>query len=184
MLLGVCQSREARCSFHFRFAHYQFLRAHCSLFSDQYGVLRGGHAFKEVKNVEKRKEKHDVLEREKKCVIKRNRGSLSEVRQGEIREIVAFYSPGKTKYRTQTDVKKVLHQRGMKLCFDEEESPPEQLPSSESDAFDPEDELDHDGGASLPSTSKKTSTKSTAEKQLEVEVYICERVNSSVQVCR
>lgn len=94
----------------------------------------------------------------------------SDARQGETREIVDYYSPGKTKYRTKSDVEKVLRQRGMELCFDESVSPTEQPPSSESDGYDPVEELDHNGSASLPSTSKTMSTKSTKEcQQLEVE---------------
>ena len=108
----------------------------------------------------------------------------SEVKQGKTRQIVEYYSPGKTKYRTQSEVKNVLHQRGMALCFNESESPSEELSSSESDVYDPDKDLEHEGA--LPSTSKAACKSTDREKclaqQADVEqrLFVCE----SSQVCK
>ena len=152
------------------------------------------------RKLSQREKKKLMSEKGKKSAESRGKGVLSrqdfvlpakwesEVRQGESREIVEYYSPGKTKYRTQSDVKKVLQQRGMALCLDESDSLPPQPPSSESDAsaYDPDEDQDHEGeidSSVIPSTSKSLDRKSTKKSnQLEVEqrLFVCE----TTQVCK
>ena len=77
----------------------------------------------------------------------------SETREGETRTIIDYYSPGKTKYHSAPVVEKVLRERGMHLCFDNDENQPEQVSSSESNGYHPT-ESDQEENTSLPSTSK------------------------------
>lgn len=128
-----------------------------------------------------------MSEKGKKSAESRGKGVLSreefelpakwerDIRQGETREIVDYYSPGKTKYSTQTEVKKVLRQRGMKLCFDESNSPSEDDHSNESDTYDPNEEMDCE-----PSTSQTTVTKKCKQLEVEQRLFVCE----STQVCK
>ena len=64
----------------------------------------------------------------------------SEIRQGETREVVEYYSPGKTKYKTQGSVRHQLRSRNMDLCFDEVEEILSQASDDSSDEYLPHDE--------------------------------------------
>ena len=97
------------------------------------------------------------------------------MREGEPRTIIDYYSPGKTKYRSAPEVEKVLRERGMHLCFDNDENQPEQVSSSESDGYHPT-ESDLEKNTSLPSTSKVIKNPQEVEERLRV----CE----STQICK
>ena len=139
------------------------------------------------RKLSKREKKKIMSEKGKKSAESRGKGVSSreefelpakwecDIRQGETREIVDYYSPGKTKYSTQTKVKKVLRQRGMKLCFDESDSPSEDHPSNKSDAYDPNEEMDCE-----PSTSQTTVIKKCTQLEVEQRLFVCE----STQVCK
>ena len=71
----------------------------------------------------------------------------SEIRQGETRE-VEYYSPKKTKYRTQADVRDQLRSRKMELCFDEKE---ETSPMTLDDSNNEYQPGDKPGGSTLVS---------------------------------
>ena len=64
----------------------------------------------------------------------------SEIRQGETRDVVEYYSPGKTKYRTQADVSDQLRSRKMELCFDEVEETSPMTSDDSSNEYQPGDE--------------------------------------------
>lgn len=128
-----------------------------------------------------------MSEKGKKSASARGKGTCSrqefilpaqwetETRQGETRAIVDYYSPGKTKYRNAPEVKKVLRERGMHLCFDNDEDRPEQVSSSESDGYHPRDDSDHEENTSLPSTK-------VIKNPHEVEQRLC--VCESSQICK
>ena len=61
----------------------------------------------------------------------------SEIRQREMREVVEYYSPGKTKYRTQADVRDQLRSRNMGLCFDEAEETSPMTSDDSSNEYQP-----------------------------------------------
>lgn len=71
----------------------------------------------------------------------------NDIREGETRDLVDYYSPGKTKYRTQSEVREELHCRKMELCLDEVEESSSQTSEGNSEEYQPEDE-------SKPSTSQ------------------------------
>ena len=64
----------------------------------------------------------------------------SEIRQGETRDVVEYYSPGKTKYRTQADVSDQLRSRKMELCFAEVEETSPMTSDDSSNEYQPGDE--------------------------------------------
>ena len=139
------------------------------------------------RKLSKREKKAIMSEKGKKSAESRGKGVHSreefalpakwkrDIRQGETREIVDYYSPGKTKYCTQAKVKKVLRQRGMKLCFDESDSPSEDNNSNDSDDYDPNEEIDCE-----PSTSQTTETKKCKQLEVEQRLFVCE----STQLCK
>lgn len=90
----------------------------------------------------------------------------SETREGETRAIVDYYSPGKTKYRSASEVEKVLRERGMRLCFQDE--------SSESDGYHA---TESDNEEKLPSTSKVLKN---SHHEVEQRLCVCE----STQICK
>lgn len=64
----------------------------------------------------------------------------TNIRTGDTRELVDYYSPGKTKYRTQKAVEEQLSSRNMELCFDEAEGTSQQVSEDDSDEYCPSDE--------------------------------------------
>ncbi len=58
----------------------------------------------------------------------------------EKREVVEYYSPGKTKYRTQGSVRDQLRSRNMDLCFDEVKETLSQALDDSSDEYLPHNE--------------------------------------------
>ena len=110
----------------------------------------------------KREKKRMMSEKGKKSAPARGKGICSreeftlptqwecETREGETRLIVDCYSPGKTKYHSASEVEKVLRERGMHLCFNDDENQPEQVSSSESDGYH-SSEFDRTENTSLPS---------------------------------
>ena len=139
------------------------------------------------RKLSKKEKKAIMSEKGKKSAESRGKGVLSweefalpvkwehDIRQSETREIADYYSPGKRKYCTQAEVKKVLCQRGMKLCFDESDSLSEDKISNESDAYDPKEEIDCE-----PSTSQITETKKCKQLKEEQRLFVCE----STQLCK
>ena len=77
-----------------------------------------------------------------------------------------YYSPGKTKYRSAPEVEKVLRERGMRLCFQDE--------SSESDGYHA---TESDNEEKLPSTSKVLKN---SHHEVEQRLCVCE----STQICK
>lgn len=94
----------------------------------------------------------------------------TEVRQGETRKLVDYYSPGKTKYRTQREVGEELLGRGMELCFEEDEETSQHTSESESNDW-PEDEM------SIPSNSQVVND---SKVEVERRLVVCE----STQITR
>lgn len=98
------------------------------------------------KKLPKREKKKMMSEKGKKSASTRGRGVQSrqeftlpaqwesETREGETRAIVDYYSPGKTKYRSVPKVEKVLRERGMRLCFQDESSESDGYHATESEA--------------------------------------------------
>lgn len=139
------------------------------------------------RKVSKREKKERMSGKGKKSAESRGKGVLSRedfelpakwewvIRQGETREVVNYYSPGKTKYCTQAKVKKVLHQRGMKLCLDESDSPLEDNHSNDGDPYNPNEEMDCE-----TSTSQTTETKKCKQLKVEQRLLVCE----STQLCK
>ncbi|CAB3989244.1 Hypothetical predicted protein [Paramuricea clavata] len=72
----------------------------------------------------------------------------SERQQRETCKVVDYYSPGKTKYRTQGAVREQLRCRNMNMCFDEIEETSSQTSGDSSDEYQPHNES---GGSTLVS---------------------------------
>lgn len=92
-----------------------------------------------------------------------------KVKLGKVRPELSwttYYSPGKTKYRSAPEVEKVLHERGMRLCFQDE--------SSESDGYHA---TESDNEEKLPSTSKVLKN---SHHEVEQRLCVCE----STQICK